>query len=264
MTYINQINTFQNNDDIITTNKNNYYSMDNYLNNNFFEEQFNELKDELNISLNTIHFVNAYCFNKLENILIELLKLFPEFIIFNTKNLNVYDYASKSLRRFIFVNLLNFRGRYNKSTVEKEIIIFKDRENYYKKLETIIDFFIHHSKYNNEALFVKFIFPFLINHGYFYFKLDKYFPKNSEEIKLFFDLSLNNYNLLSNINRNQNIEKIIENNTDYTLYYLCFILRIGITDFITNRNKEILKKFLFAKYRGFALLYKLTDNLVKK
>ena len=267
LTYLNQINNFQNNNNKIIDKSDNSNSMENIksLNsiNYFFEEQFDGLKEELKISLNTIHFINAYYLNILENILKELLKLFPEFIIFNTSNNNAYIYTMKKLRRFMFLNLLNIRGYSNKYMEKKNNIIFKNRENYYKNLEKVIDYFIYHSNYNKDNLFIKYIFPFLINHGYFYFRLGKYFPKNSEEIKLFFDLSLNNYELISNIKEYHNLKKFIMNNTDYSLYYLCYILRIGISDFIIYKNKETLKKFLFTKYSGFKRLDNLTDKLKK-
>ena len=78
--------------------------------NNFFQDQFDELKKELQINTDTIHFVDAYYFRKLKNVLIELLKIFSEFIYFNSNNFNIYEYANRYLRRRIYVNLLNNRG----------------------------------------------------------------------------------------------------------------------------------------------------------
>ena len=270
VTYLNQINNLHLNMKLknnFKLNKSSQDSIDNFYNynliNSFFFEQFEKLKEELKLDLDTIHFINVYYFNIPKNILIELLKLFPEFIFFNTTNFNVYSYVEKYFRRNIYLNLINNKWRFIKYIENKYNVIFVNVKDYYQKMEIILDYFLYHSEYNKDDKFLKNIFPFLINHGYFYFKLEKYFPKNSKEVKLFFDLSLNNYNLIADKDRYLEINNEINKN-DYLLFYLSYLLRIGITDFILTKNNETLNQFLFVKYNGFSRLIKITENINKK
>ena len=110
--------------------------------NYFLENQFNELKEELDINLETIHFIDTYYFNKLDNILIELLKIFPEFIIFK-------QYTTNNLRRYIFLNLLNINTKLNYYIEKKGNIIFEYRKIY----DILVDIF---GGINNRAIKVKF------------------------------------------------------------------------------------------------------------
>ena len=77
----------------------------------------------------------------------------------------------------------------------------------------------------------------------YYYKIVKYFPEKSKYINLFLDLSLNNYNILINQIGFQPIN-IKELDNDFFLYYLSYLLRIGITDFIMNRNESIIHNML--------------------
>ena len=108
-----------------------------------------------------------------------------------------------------------------------------------------------------------YIIPFLINHGYFYYNIEKYFPNNSSKIKLFWDLSLNNYDLLFN-KKNNNIDvKSLDNN--YLLYYLSYLIRIGITDYIHCKNKSIIYDILLKNDNfKFIRLKRLINELDKE
>ena len=101
--------------------------------------------------------------------------------------------------------------------------------------------------------------PFLINHGYYY-KIVKYFPEKSKYINLFLDLSLNNYNILINQIGFQPIN-IKELDNDFFLYYLSYLLRIGITDFIMNRNESIIHNMLSNHLYNFVNLKELIKLL---
>ena len=142
----------------------------------------------------------------------------------------------------------------------KKNIISDTTDKLYKGLDTIVKYFIKNSLYSEDK-YRKYIYPFLLNNGYFYFKLEEYFSKDSFRIKTFFDLSLNNYELLYDIEKNQKLKEFIGNNSDYLFYYLSFILRIGITDFIIYKNNITLEKYLFKEYKGFYRLKNLTNCL---
>ena len=232
MRYLFQINRFQN--------KNNIEIFD--------DETFKDLKNELKLNYNTINFVEAYYFNTNTNLLIELLKLFPELIFFKSKSFDIND----SIKKY----------RENKKNHNQNNIKLIDKENiYYNNLKVVIDYFLTNSEYKNEQKFQKYIIPFLINHGYFYFELDKYFANYSKEIKLFFDLALNNYDSFSEIE----IQKIIKkmkylhgDDNDNLLYYLSYLLRVGITNFI-KRGNDMIFNILANKY-NFKILYSLINK----
>ena len=111
--------------------------------------------------------------------------------------------------------------------------------------------------------FVKYIYQFIINNGFFYFNLKEYFPNTYPNIKLFFDLILNNYTLTKDIINEQLLEMkiLLFNCNDYLLIYLSYILRNGITEFLINKNNKILKKYLFSEYSKFVLLENLIISL---
>ena len=220
------------------------------------------MKNELELNTETIHFLNSYCFNVLENILLELLNLYPEIIVYN-KKINDSDKANRFFREKLFINLLNYKGKIiHNYEFKKENIIFNDLDKLYNGLERVIEFIMKNSEYENK--FENHILPFLINNGYFFFKSGKKYPNYSFEIKLFLDLLSNNYNILSDKNYFHKIKEFISSNSNsnYLLYYLSFILRIGITEFIIFKNNNMLENFLFNDF-DFSRLKKLTNSLKK-
>ena len=66
--------------------------------NNSFEDEFEELKDELKIDSDTTHFIYLYYLNKPKYLLLELIKLYPELIYFKSNNFDIKDYI-KELRK---------------------------------------------------------------------------------------------------------------------------------------------------------------------
>ena len=236
ITYLNQINIFQRN----MVSNNEQIS-------NISQEQIEDLKEELNLNEETIHFINTYYFNILENIIIELIKLFPELVICN-KGLN-NNSAEKHFRRKLFIRLLQYERGYKKIYFDynnNKKGGFDKKENLYHKLEIVLKYFMNTSEYSKEK-FIRYIYPFIISNGFFNLKLDNfslYTQNELSKIKLFYDLSMNNYSLLDNLEENEELERIISNDNDFKLYYLSYILRIGITDFIIYKNDTILTEYL--------------------
>jgi len=224
-------------------------------NNNLHEDKlFEKFQDELKIDLDTTHFVNLYYFNKYKNFLFELIKIYPELIYFKTKIFNKKDYIGK-LRIYKSLNLLDRNKNYKKKE-EKITTVFSNRNIYYENLKKIINYILYHAEYNNINDFGKYIIPFLFNHGYFYYRNESFNCNSSE---LFWDLSLNNYDLFFN-NKNFNISEFGDNNI---LYYLSYLLRIGITDFIQSKDKSFIKNILFKKYK-FKRLERIIEELDKE
>ena len=236
--YLNQINNFQNE----INNKNEIMGE----NTNISFEQIEELKSDLKLNPESMHFINAYYLNILKNVFLELVNIFPELVICN-KYHNDKKSIEKYFRRNIFLNLLHNKGKYIKDfNFETKNKNYDDKSKLYEKLEIIIKYFIDNSLYSKEK-FLKYIYPFILNNGYFYLKLDKFYefiPDELFKIKLFIDISLNNYSLLNNLGKNEKINEIINNNNDYRLYYLSYILRIGITNFIIYKNDITLQNNL--------------------
>ena len=99
----------------------------------------------------------------------------------------------------------------------------------------------------------------MFSHGFFYLKLDEYFPRNLDKIKLFLDLSLN-----KDFKNNEIIYcslDFTESDNNYLLYYLSYLLRKGITDFIKNKdkNENMILNYILLKYPNFKCL----NDLVK-
>ena len=250
--YLNHINSFQIQSRNINIIEANFID--------FSEEQLNEIKDDIKLNDDTIHIINAYYFNILKNILIELIKIYPELVICN-KKLNNIKNVSKHFKRQLFPNLLLYKGKLNLNHYfETQNKIFDDIGELYKNLDVIIEYLLKNSAYDKDK-FIKYIFPFIINNGYFYYKLDKYFSEKADEIKFFFDISLNNYENLWNKNVLTLYEETFLKNRDYLLYYLSYIIRIGITEYIIYKNSYILDDLLFKKYPGFQRLKNLTSSL---
>ena len=222
--------------------------------NNKLEDEFEEIQDKLKIDLDTTHFVFLYYFNKHKNFLFELIKIYPELIYFKTKLFDKKDYIKK-LRIYKYLNLLDRNKNYKKKE-EKISNVFTNRNIYYENLENIINYILYHAEYNNNNDFEKYIIPFLFNHGYFYYRNESF---NCNSSKLFWDLFLNNYDLLIN-NKNINISEFGDN---YLLYYLSYLLRIGITDFIQSKDKSFIKNILFEKYK-FDRLERIIEELDKE
>ena len=164
---------------------------------------------------------------------------------------------TKILRKSnVYLNLFD-KKRNHKKELQK-FIVFSKRDKYYQLLEIVINYLLENSENKDNYNFIRnIIISFLINHGYFYYKIGDYLYKKSEEFKLFWDLSLNNYNLLSNL-QSINIEKF---DNDFYLYYLSYLLRIGITDFITNREESIIHNMLSNNLYDFENLNHLIEVL---
>ena len=215
------------------------------------EKEYEKLKEELNMNEETINFIDAYYFNNMKSIFIELLKIYPEFISFKTDN-----YIGEKLKNKFNIKLnfglLNLNSFYNNL----------EKNNCYAKLDLVLNYFSKNANefsFENE-IFFKYFFSFLINHGYFYYKLDKYFPIYSNKIKLLFDLSLNNYSVIFDENYYEEINNIINKDDEIYLNYICCILRRGSTDFLINDKKNILNNYLFQKYEGFCNLNKMIND----
>ena len=226
----------------------------------FNEDVFEDLKNELKLNYHAIHFVDVYYFNKLKNILLELLKLFPEFIYFKSTSYNIKDLIKKCSenKNNNKINLNYYWDRYKYEQNKNKFI--SDKKNiYYNNLKIIINYFLNNSEYKNEQKFTKYIMPFLINHGYFYFELNKYFFNNYNKIKLFFDFALNNYdNNRYYLNHESVLEKSEYLDENYILYYLSYVLRVGINNFIKYNDKYIINNIIVNKYN-----FKLIDSLVQ-
>ena len=245
--YLNQINEFENkkieNEDSIKE---------------ISQIEFNELQEELNIDLDTIHFINAYYFNKTKNIILELLKLFPEFIFFKSNSFDIENYIEDLRKKNTCLKLLNFKEeRKNKKEIQK-FIIYPNRDKYYTKMGNIINYLIENSEFEDKIKFTQNIIPFLINHGYFYYEDNNNFTDNKVKIKLFWDLSLNNYDLISEKYDFHSIMKKMDDNT-FLLYYLSYSLRIGITHFIKYKEDWIINDLILKKHYNFSNLKKVIN-----
>jgi len=129
--------------------------------------------------------------------------------------------------------------------------------------EAVINYILQNSK-SDIKKFIKFIIQFLFSHGFFYLKLDEYFPRNLDKIKLFLDLSLN-----KDFKNNEIIYcslDFTESDNNYLLYYLSYLLRKGITDFIKNKdkNENMILNYILLKYPNFKCLNDLVNLLIIK
>ena len=205
----------------------------------FNEKAYNEIKEELKLDLETKHFIDTYYFNIPSNILFEFLKIFPELIYFKSKSFNIEKHID-NLRK------------------EKNSVI-NEKTKLNKMCEAVINFILQNSK-SDIKKFIKYIIQFLFSHGFFYLKLDEYFPRNIYKIKLFLDLSLN-FDLQNNEIIYRSLD-FIESDNNYLLYYLSYLLRKGITDFNKNKDKNIILNYILFKYPDFNYLNNLI-NLLK-
>ena len=75
-------------------------TIENFENNNslkqikFDQNRYNEIKEEVKLEIETIHFIDTYYFNIPSDILFEFLKLFPELIYFKSTNFNIENYIN--------------------------------------------------------------------------------------------------------------------------------------------------------------------------
>ena len=227
--YLDQISVLQK-EEIFKIFKDKEISMNNIIlsNNDSLEEKIEEFKEELKMNQSSIDFIDTYYFGKLKNILLELINIFPELIVFSTNYFNI----EKHFRRRIFIKLFSHNKKYindNKDLWKRNDIVFENKYRLEKNIIIIIDYIINNCKYkseDSEDIFYKYIIPFLMNHGYFYYKLDKYFHSNSFKVELFFDLALNKYELISNLIHSTEIRFLITNNNNFFLYYACYVLRL--------------------------------------
>ena len=252
--YLNQIYNFEKNKEKIKQfNENDKETIKN---------EYDGIKGDLNIGLDTIHFINIYYFHKPKDFILELIKLFPELILFKSTNFSIDRYIIDKLRKKECINLLNLKEVKNPPKKITYFFILEYRDKYYKQIEESINFILQNSEYedyNNN--FKKHIIPFLINHGYFYYNIEKYFKTNSQEVKLFFDFTLNNYKILYDKDNNEKLE-LISNNL--LLSYLSYLLRIGITNFIKYKDKTILNNYLLKYYSDFKCLTELINEITNE